>query len=129
MAYKETVSIDDVLVLLNDLLAKDPSAVVSLVEKRTVCNDQIAEHPTVQVLTKDGVHYVGLLGILNGLFGVNEHSYGVLAIEMDDQTLKFQRFVRLDKLEASKPTDERATPDNKPEGHGSDVGGDGGTTP
>jgi hypothetical protein len=118
MPYKESVTIDDVLALLNELLEKDRSAIVSLIEHRVFCNKDTANHPTVQVIKKDGVEYVGMLGILNGLFGVNEHQYGVLGIEMDD-SLKFVKFVRMDKLDAS--GDKAPVPENGPGAHGQEM--------
>ena len=51
---------------LNDLLAKDPVMLNSIMNHYVNCNDEIMDHPTVQV---DGDR-VGILGILNGLFGI-----------------------------------------------------------
>jgi len=58
---------------LNQLLKVDRDAIEELLETRVSCNQQLANHPTVQVLAElhDGVwqNHVGLLGILNGFCG------------------------------------------------------------
>lgn len=70
---REQVSVDDVLAVLNEALELDPLAVTNLVEARLPCNDALSEHPTIQCGPSGGTtkHWqVGLLGILNGLFGI-----------------------------------------------------------
>lgn len=77
---KQSVTPYDVVELLNDLLLRDQEAVHALCESRVACNDEITHHPTVQVAYREekdddgNVTYheckVGLLGLLNGLFGV-----------------------------------------------------------
>lgn len=55
---------------LNELLKLDPSLVHHLMEFRVCCNQEIAEHPTVQVKEAlDGELSVNFFGILNGLLG------------------------------------------------------------
>lgn len=76
--------------LMNDLFALDREAVNDLVGHRVMCNEALANHPTVQVQTQDGYHEIGLLGILNGLCGVYEEGpkaqWGCISAEFDDQT-------------------------------------------
>lgn len=71
--------------LLNELLALDPVAINSLVKNRVPCNQALADHPTVTV--DDGVwesgeswFTVGLLGILEGVAGID----GKLIASIDD---------------------------------------------
>lgn len=60
---------DAVVDFLNDLVAKDQQFVTALVAHRPVCNEKVAQHPTVQVGSIDGETRAGFLGVLNGLFG------------------------------------------------------------
>ncbi len=82
------------IAFLNGLLQTDPEAVRALVETRVPCNEAMAQHPSVQVSVDDGVEQrtVGLLGILNGLIGVDDDGWGFLAAEFDDEG-KLTRFL------------------------------------
>ena len=55
--------------LLNDVLERDPKSITKLINMRIDCNEQLASHPTVQVHKFDDVYRVGVLGLLNGVFG------------------------------------------------------------
>jgi len=61
--------LDHALVLLNEMLALDPVATQALVETRVHCTTQLAAHPSIQVAGEDNEPLVGLLGVLNGIFG------------------------------------------------------------
>lgn len=97
---KQFINVDDVIVLLNDLIELDKSTIHALVETRVTCNDSIKNHPTVQVMSKDNVNEVGLIGIINGLFGTLEgekfYGYGPICAEFDDVTGDLIRFKRTD---------------------------------
>lgn len=60
--------------VLNRIHAADPSVLPTLIAHRVPCNDAVADDPTVQVLgLPDGsVVGVGLLGVINGIFGVQD---------------------------------------------------------
>lgn len=52
------------------------------------CNNAIAEHESIQVGTyrpesQDSGYSLGLLGIINGLFGVDEEHYGFIGMEAE----------------------------------------------
>jgi len=91
---KETVSIDDVCNLLNEFLLLDYECLYSLISQRVKCNDLIANHETIQVRqnTNDLYPTVGLLGVLNGLFGVNDVGMGAICMEIDsdEKIIKFK---------------------------------------
>lgn len=53
--------------LLNEALRLDPDAIDALFRHRVPCNESLAAHPSIQVTTEPTV---GLLGLLNGLFGI-----------------------------------------------------------
>ena len=82
------MTIDETIAYLNDLLKWDKKAISKLVDTRVPCNDELADHPTCQVATiADGIYNkceVGLLGVLNGMFGVDENGRGHIAAEYDD---------------------------------------------
>lgn len=87
----DTVTSSHVIAYLNSLLLYDAQAVERLVEFRTPCNSTLRDHPTVQVLEEDGISKVGLFGVLNGIFGVNEGGFGAIAaiVEEDGTITKF----------------------------------------
>lgn len=80
---KDSVTINDVIDLLNGAFAMDSYAMHSLVMARVVCNETLADHPTIQV-GKFGEDYkVGLIGVLNGVFGMAEDGFGAIAGDFD----------------------------------------------
>ena len=90
---RERVTIDEAINLLNEAVRADRQAMHQLVETRTICNSELAKHPTIQVVAGTGPRTVGILGILNGLFGVDEESWGpISAVYADDGRLT--RFAR-----------------------------------
>lgn len=92
MAYRETVTIDDAIALLNEALRLDPNAMNALIDARVVCNSALAEHPTIQVDGRTEAPRVGILGVLNGLFGVREDGWGPITAMVDEgHVTGFQR--------------------------------------
>lgn len=81
---KETVTLDGVVQLLRDMLSLDANALQQLCDTRVSCNRALADHPTIQTV-EDGAGRttVGLLGVLNGLFGVDEAGSGLLFISFE----------------------------------------------
>jgi len=62
---------------LNELVELDREAMQELVDGRVDCNNQFAEHSVV-----------GMLGVLNGLFGIDPDGCGpIAAVFEDDGTL------------------------------------------
>lgn len=108
---RDSVTISDVLDLLNSAVKCDPLAMHSLVEHRVSCNVPLAEHDTIQVVReqnwqedpKSGPYSVGLLGLVNGFFGTNARGWGpISAIYEDGEGGKLLRFERTpDKKEGS----------------------------
>lgn len=85
------VSLDEALAVLNRIHAADPRVMPLLLGTRVMCNEALADDPTVQVgcvrRTVDvvpGVWEVGFLGILNGIFGVDETGWGYIAAKFSD---------------------------------------------
>lgn len=84
MTWKDSVTPAEVVDLLNDLMRRDPAAMRELFRWRVTCNTELALHPGVQVDATDVLsdepirHSVGLLGILNALFGLDEGKRGLI---------------------------------------------------
>lgn len=83
---QKSVTISQAIILLNSALVCDPKAIQELIEARVECNETLAKHPTIQVGRRkapDGTeHRVGLLGIINGLFGIRDSDgYGAIHAE------------------------------------------------
>jgi len=73
---RDIVSITKVIDYLNELLELDRPAVAALIANRIPCNREMADHPSVQVSSQHGGYHVGMLGILNGIFGIDEEGFG-----------------------------------------------------
>lgn len=86
-------TVDEAVSVLNEIHAADPTVLPALIACRVPCNDIVADHPTVQVGPSredpDGPNLVGLLGVLNGVFGImpNSGSGYIAAYYDDDGTL------------------------------------------
>lgn len=77
---------------LNDLLVKDRDAIEKLIEARVECNDAMADHDTVQVVPVGSKCFVGLLGILNGIIGINSKGDGYImaCYDSNNKLIKFE---------------------------------------
>lgn len=85
---QKSITIEHAVAVLNEALELDPDAVSELVGHRVSCNERLAEHPTIQVW----VDKVGILGILNGLFGADSQGFGAIAADIEDETGKVTGF-------------------------------------
>ena len=98
----ESRSIDDAIAYLNELLALDPRGFERVISTRIPINAAIADHPTCQVHAPPGEKpSVGILGVLNGLFGAlgpeagKWEGYGpIVAIYDEGPMVKLLRFER-----------------------------------
>lgn len=91
--YRDKISPQDVCDLLNELLSKDPECIKTLINSRVPCNSEIVGHSTVQVrdCLEMNKSTVGLIGILNGLFGINdEDGFGAIGLLIDEGTMRFE---------------------------------------
>jgi len=74
---EDTITIQQVIDLMNEALNLDREAITNLVRTRVVCNKALTEHPTIQVGGEDpNIGEVGLLGIINGLFSKTKGGWG-----------------------------------------------------
>ncbi len=99
---RHEATIDEVIEFLNDALDIDQAGMSALVNTRVPCSSDMAAHPSIQVGQRDGeittgepaiVYQFGLLGVLNGIFGTDEHGYGPIAaiVREDGLVTEFQR--------------------------------------
>jgi len=85
--------------VLNEALEADPEAITNLLNIRIPCNKALADHPTIQsgLELSDGSFRISPLGLINGLFGIDERGWGFIGAEceVDEnfQTIKIYRFV------------------------------------
>ena len=82
-----SLTIDQAIQQLNSALKADPKAISKLVSCSVPCNDELRDHPTVQVgpNKENSQPEVGLLGILNGLFRVVNDN-GFIGVWMSEVT-------------------------------------------
>lgn len=81
---EEQLPADEAIAVLNRIHAADPSVLPALIAHRVPCNETVADDPTVQVGKQGDGWEVGLLGIVNGFFGVDERTWGFIAAVYDD---------------------------------------------
>lgn len=97
-----TVTLTECINYLNSLVDCDKNAIHALVSNRVPCNQELADHPTCQVFTQNYGFHVGLLGIINGIFGVREIGGGYIAASfVDDEKSSYgkslEKFIRTPK--------------------------------
>ena len=93
LGYSKASFAERICDLLNALIELDRPAVAALIANRVPCNRLMADHPTVQVYAQNGGHHVGLLGILNGLCGVRENSFGLINAIFDKEGAELRDLV------------------------------------
>lgn len=92
---RETITIDDALRVLNRAFEADREAITNLRSSKIVCNKALAHDPEIQCC-EDGYYWVGFLGIINGLFGVDQETgFGAIAAEYDTENDVIRRFARV----------------------------------
>lgn len=101
----QNVTPQDLVNFLNELMKTDQQAINSLVSLRVNCNSMLAQHPTVQVSRFEmGPYKVGLIGLLNGLFGIHEggkyDGWGCLVYHIDDEDPAKNYFSLLENVHA-----------------------------
>lgn len=97
MPIDKTISIDIAIHRLNSMLAYDPDCMHDLVEHRVPCNEDMVRHESAQVypINELGDKGLGVLGVINGLFGADEEGWGPIAAYFDEG--KLQEFRRAKK--------------------------------
>ena len=95
--HDRTISADDLVVFLNQLIEIDKDAITRLIlDSKVKCNRLMALHPTIQVSTEDydkKIFSLGILGFLNGLFSTNEVPVIEAVFDRNMQLVRFQRHI------------------------------------
>lgn len=94
---KTTITVDETIQYLNELLSLDRPAITALVVNRVPCNEALSEHKSAQIMEQHGGFYIGLLGILNGLFDTIDGKNGAIVAVWDEDGLS--RFARRDEFQ------------------------------
>ena len=84
---KSSITVQDVCDLLNEVLKLDSDFLHAITFHREKCNEAIANHPTLQVhqYSPQDPPMAGIIGLLNGMFGIREDDgMGGLCCEIDD---------------------------------------------
>jgi len=89
---KESVTPQEVVDFLNELLKVDRLAINAIFNSRVYCNKEMAKHPSVQVGRYEEVCQVGIVGILNGLFGTYDNDYGCISVYIENGEIEEFRF-------------------------------------
>lgn len=77
--------VDRAVAVLNEALKISPEAVTDLVRHHVACRDGLKDHPTIQVLlADDSKPTVGMLGLINGILGLNTEGFGQVTAVLDD---------------------------------------------
>ena len=96
----KSITVVDAVAILNRALEADPDAISQLVCHHVPCNQALADDPTIQGGYHDDDttrwHEVGMLGILNGLFGVRANQCGYLIAEVNGAENMVLRFYAVD---------------------------------
>lgn len=69
---------------LNELVDLDRHCMNALTTDHVRCNEALSDHPTVQVQPANSGFEVGMLGIINGLIGVDDKQWGYIVAVFDD---------------------------------------------
>lgn len=84
---KESITVEEVISFLNDLTIIDERAIYKLITIPTLCNDALAKHPTVQVRSESSAYRFSVLGVINGMFGVDSDGWGPIVAVFNDHGL------------------------------------------
>lgn len=84
----KTITINEIIKVLNDAFTLDPAAVQDLISTRFPCNQKLRDHETIQVHAYGDSSMnnpkVGFLGMLNGLIGIDQNGSGAIAAKYND---------------------------------------------
>ena len=95
MTLKRTILPEDVAGLLNEMLDIDPVSTKALIKHRVVCNHKMKKHYDLQINVDDpNFPKIGLLGVLNGLFGKSPKGNGFIVAKISEGGQYLNFFVK-----------------------------------
>lgn len=81
MIKRDEISAQYVVDFLNELLRMDKYALTDMMSERISVNKELLTHPTVKARELvEGVHEIGLLSVLNGMFGLEGETVAIEVI-------------------------------------------------
>jgi hypothetical protein len=89
--------IDFAIQVLNDALKADPLSMKILFSTRVPINKDLSDHPTIQTRDVDGAYSLSILGLINGLFGIQKDGWGHIAMMVDFDSGDILGFERLNR--------------------------------
>jgi len=85
----ETIVVKDVIAMLNEIQQLDPELMTNMVLHRFPCKTEIRDHKAVQAHCHGDASLdnpkVGLIGLLNGLIGIDRNHFGAIAAEFKNR--------------------------------------------
>jgi len=90
-------AVERAIKVLNRALNEDCMVLSEMLLTRYRCNSALAVDDTVQTESKKGArvsHSVSAMGLINGLFGVDEHGYGPITMIVNDEETGIIEFCR-----------------------------------
>lgn len=92
---------NDMIQFLNSLLEVDPYAINMLFSQRVTPNNEMVNHPTVQVGKVYGGMYLSILGLINGFYGTidvgKKRNFGPITVVYKDGMI--DHFARTEEVE------------------------------
>ena len=83
-------AVNNAVKVLNEALAMDPQAMNEIFKTEWFCNETLLNHPTIQA---SDLGYVRPIGLINGLFGVDNVGWGHIQIVLKDlDVFEIERF-------------------------------------
>lgn len=93
---KNAITVDGIIAILNEAIFLDQKAMENLFKNsKVICNEKLANHPTIQIGKKDDNFTLSTLGIINGMFGIDKNGSGAICAMYDDETGKLIEFKKL----------------------------------
>jgi hypothetical protein len=88
------IIIERAIYVLNRALRADRNAIQELFTNRAKCNKVLTDDQTIQVGIFDNKNMVGVLGLINGIFGI-KNGYGPIVMILNDDGIidSFQKTV------------------------------------
>ncbi len=92
--------------VLNRALEADPVCLNQLLNTRIRCNKALVDDPTIQVAAKDDHFTLGPIGLINGIVGIDERSWGFVAAEYELECPQDGKLNNVPEAEGKKVGDE-----------------------
>ncbi len=94
----------EAIAVLNEMHALDPTVLPAMIENRVPCNAELADHPTAQVCAlsefpdngSSKSFEIGLLGVLNAIFGINSKGSGYISAVYADKAQDGDKLLRFE---------------------------------